>query len=238
VTSTLEVAPAATSTAIDALPSSIPLGTPIDVAAHVAVTAPGQGEPAGTVEIRDDDGGICSYEIALATSCTLTPAHAGDRTISARYLGDAEFGASKSVAAAVTVVGADSVSLSVSDSSDYARYGGTNVYLVSIDNTTSSDAVGLALAGGTADGLDTAAGEWCEFDESAECPAPVVGPFATGGLVVAAHATRTWAVTIPVRADAPGATVGYAVTLGGGPMPAPVTRADTDWLVLFRNGFE
>lgn len=236
---TLDVVPAATTVAIDPpLPSSVPLGMPIGVAARIAVVAPGQGEPAGTIEVSADDGGTCSYDPAIESGCTLTFAQAGKRTITAHYLGNVEFAPSVGAPVVVTVIGKGSVALDVSDGSDYARYGGTNIYLVRVDNTTSSDVAGLALAGGDTDGLDGANGQWCEFDQDAECAPAVAGPFAIGSLVVPAHATRSWAVTIPVRADAAGATVDWPVTLSGPALPAPVVRTDSDWLVLFRDGFE
>src|SRR6266540_2402596 len=62
-------------------------GAPIRV--QYRVESPG-GTPAGAVTVTSDDGASCSATVA-AGECTLSPASAGTRTLTASYAGAAEF---------------------------------------------------------------------------------------------------------------------------------------------------
>ena len=94
-TLTYAVAQAATRTSITAhSPNPSAPGTPVTVAANVTVEAPGAGVPSGTITVSD---GTANCVIALpAASCSLTPATAGTKAITASYGGDAHFIASES----------------------------------------------------------------------------------------------------------------------------------------------
>ncbi len=83
------------------VPSAISLGTSAMVSATVVSTG---GTPTGTVTITDSTDSLsCSYLLSAPTpGCTLTPATAGSKTLTASYSGDANF-LSSSSASSVTL---------------------------------------------------------------------------------------------------------------------------------------
>jgi hypothetical protein len=71
--------------------AAITLGNQVSVSAMVAVTAPGGGTPTGTIAIGDGGSGAgdtCTITLP-ATSCSLTPSTAGNKTLTAVYTPDA-----------------------------------------------------------------------------------------------------------------------------------------------------
>lgn len=132
----------------------------------------------------------------------------------------------------------DALGLTVSDGSDYARYGYPTMYIVEVVNGTDSDVTGLTISGGTSRDLDTDAAQWCALDAASECGAVQSGAFEVSSFTVPAQGIARWAVTVPVLEEAPDDAADYSVTLDAPPLPTPITRTDTDILVLLRDGFD
>jgi hypothetical protein len=84
---TFTVAKAATTTTLTS-PAPITLGGTVDVTATVAIAAPGAGTPTGTIAIDDGAGAHCTITLP-AMHCTLAPASAGTKTLTAAYAPDA-----------------------------------------------------------------------------------------------------------------------------------------------------
>ena len=78
-------------------PSPSFVGRPVDVAAAVAVKAPGAGYPGGAISIGDGVDS-CQFMVGFATGCTLTLTTAGTRNLVAHYAGDGQFNAADSPA--------------------------------------------------------------------------------------------------------------------------------------------
>jgi autotransporter-associated beta strand protein len=94
---------AGTSTAIVShAPDPVPLGASVTVDVSVTPAQAGVDTPSGTVTVSD---GEASCAIILpATSCALTPASAGGRTLVATYAGDGRFAASTSAGEPLQVI--------------------------------------------------------------------------------------------------------------------------------------
>ncbi len=89
---------AATTTAIAAYdPSPSVVGQPVVVTYTVGVVAPGSGAPTGSIQVSDGAGAVCTGTVT-AGQCALTPSTAGPKTLTARYLGDANFAPSTGTA--------------------------------------------------------------------------------------------------------------------------------------------
>lgn len=87
---TVTVAKAATAVTLVS-PGPITLGDAVEVTATVAVVAPGAGDLGGSIAIGDGDTGVgdsCTIMLP-ATRCSLTPSHAGTKTLSAVFTPDA-----------------------------------------------------------------------------------------------------------------------------------------------------
>jgi hypothetical protein len=97
------VTAAATTTTIGTdLPDPSVVGQAYAVTWTVAVTAPGTGTPTGTVTVSDGTGASCADTVAAGT-CSLASTTAGAKSLTATYVGDANFSGSVSTGAAHTV---------------------------------------------------------------------------------------------------------------------------------------
>lgn len=85
----VSVAKASTALALIPPAQSITLGQSASIGASVDVIAPATGSPGGTIAISDDSGASCSIAWPQQTACTLTPAGAGTRQLSATFTPDA-----------------------------------------------------------------------------------------------------------------------------------------------------
>ncbi len=103
-TLTQVVAPAATATALNSSVNPSVTGQSVTYSATVSVSAPGSGTPTGSIEFSDESGPIAacggSSGVSLSgtsgASCTVTYLAAATHTITAQYLGDANYTASTS----------------------------------------------------------------------------------------------------------------------------------------------
>ncbi len=93
------VVPAATTVAINAVPNPATVGQSVVYTAHVTVTAPGAGTPAGTVTFSDNGtdvagcGGL-ALDASANAPCTIVESTAGAHNIGAAYTPSANFGPS------------------------------------------------------------------------------------------------------------------------------------------------
>ncbi|SDD63179.1 lectin-like domain-containing protein, partial [Aquimonas voraii] len=160
---------ASTATMIDAVVPATPeaLQT-VTVSASVAAVAPGAGTPTGTITISGDDTTGCVITLP-ATSCELSFASKGSKTLTATYGGDSQFLASgaNSGTAAVTVVGIP-VTLSLSGSTPSPHYYGT-AYTVSYELSGGDGSFGGAVTvtaapgGASCTGVVTGTSGSCEI---------------------------------------------------------------------------
>jgi len=88
------VSKASTTTTITSVsPNPVVVGQPVKVSFSITPNAPGGGMLTGTVTVSDGAGASCVATLP-ATSCSLTSATVGSRTLTATYSGDASFSAS------------------------------------------------------------------------------------------------------------------------------------------------
>src|SRR5205814_5173595 len=98
------------------LPDPTVAGQPYTVTYSVVVNAPASGTPTGTVTVSD--GTANCIGTLPATSCQLTTATAGAKSLTATYNGDANFNGSTSASAAHQVNQAATSTVIVSDLPD------------------------------------------------------------------------------------------------------------------------
>ncbi|MBK7474276.1 MAG: Ig-like domain repeat protein [Betaproteobacteria bacterium] len=95
---------AATATSIGThTPDPSNANAPIAVTAGVVAVVPGAGTPTGTIVVTSSPGGENCTITLPATSCNVTPAAAGAKTLTAAYSGDANFEVSASAGVGHTV---------------------------------------------------------------------------------------------------------------------------------------
>ncbi len=131
------------------------------------------------------------------------------------------------------------LTISVDDQRQFARYGTVLDYLVSVTNTGDFVANGVNVTSVASPQLDEAAASWLclEPDVGVVCPPTGNGMLNTSGVVIPPGRSVQWLVLAPIRADAPGDSVDYSVTVTDALSPDPVSATDNTVLVLFRNGF-
>ena len=89
-------------------------GQTITATVGVAPVFPGTGTPTGTVTVSDQNGVVCTVDLATATSCTFTETP-GDYTITGVYSGDGSFNTSTSAGYDITVNKSDTTTSTVTD---------------------------------------------------------------------------------------------------------------------------
>ncbi|MCQ4166627.1 kelch repeat-containing protein [Tahibacter harae] len=143
------------------------------------------------------------------------------------------------VIATFTPLPAPVLGITLSDNREHLRAGQSTTYIVTLSNTGNATAGNVALSSAAPAELDPVQMSWtCSGAGSgASCPASGSGPLNTSGVVLPAGRTLTWQVSAVVRSNTTADFVEYSVSAddNGG---TPVTAADRDWIVLFRNGFE
>lgn len=93
-TETHQVDKANTNTTINSDgPDPSVFGQPYTVNATLSVVAPGMGTPTGSISVNDDLGNVCTITLP-ASDCSLASTAVGLRTVTATYLGDANFNGS------------------------------------------------------------------------------------------------------------------------------------------------
>lgn len=120
-----------------AAPARIALGRPASIAVNLAVVAPGAGTPSGTVSVDDGAGAACTITLP-ATTCTLTPATAGNTQLNAVYTGDANFGGSHAMASLGVGTAHSAVTLASSPNPSIA--GGTVTFTATVFAQAPADA--------------------------------------------------------------------------------------------------
>jgi uncharacterized repeat protein (TIGR01451 family) len=129
------------------------------------------------------------------------------------------------------------VTVTIDDGHDYAAYGMTLEYEITITNAAASAASGISVSNALPAGLDASAATWvCHGGTGATCTASGTGALSDSGVVVPASGSVSYTLTVPVREDAAGTTVDNAVTVNGS--AGSHTAHDIDTLVIFRGGFE
>ncbi len=223
-------------------PARVGINTPATYTIGLGVVAPGGGTPTGTVTLSD--GSINCTIVLPASSCNLTFASFGSRTITAIYAGNANYIGSSS--SATTVVSASSdLQVTKSNGDAYYESGDLLVYTIQLRNAGPDSASNVRLIDIVPTSLTGV--QWsCDAAGGAVCPrnagsgnldeTVVILPTATGllnytlfGTVAASpnEISNTASVQLP-----PDATI-------ADPVPSNNSATDVDQLnTLFRNGFE
>jgi hypothetical protein len=126
------------------------------------------------------------------------------------------------------------VSATVNDSHEFARFGHTLNYLVTVsDEFAAADvAVNLSTPGGALD-LANASWECIGSDNTVFCPASSGIGASLGTVSLQPATTMTWIVSVPVLAAATDETIEFDVNATGA-----ATASDVDALVIFRSSFD
>ncbi len=126
------------------------------------------------------------------------------------------------------------LAVSVDDGHAYNRYGLVRDYVVTITNNGNVTASNLAVSTSFSTAFDASYASWFCTTHGGGTVCNNIG--ASGPLTdtatVPAGASVTWRVTVPVRADSPDATATLTALAGS------VSGADTDTLVIFRDGLD
>lgn len=125
------------------------------------------------------------------------------------------------------------LALAVDDGLDYARYGQTLTYTVTLGNTGTAAASNVAIAATAGPALDAGALAWtCSAAAGAACGASGIGGLADNAQIpVGGHVTYT--VVVPVRATTNEPRARLEVWAG-----VEQQASDSDTLVLLRDGFD
>lgn len=135
--------------------------------------------------------------------------------------------------------------LSVDDGHAYARYGQMRDYFVTLSNSGNQAATNVAVQGQFSAAFDQANVHWqcIASGGGASCSAQGQGGFFDLA-TVPANGSVTWIVSIPVLASSPAASATFTVGEGAAPaltgaaLAGPAAAADTDTLVIFRDGVD
>lgn len=126
--------------------------------------------------------------------------------------------------------------LTIDDDRAFARYGQVVDYTVTLRNDGFSTAVDVPLDATLSGAFDAAFAQWQCFggEAGAVCTAGGSGALADR-VTLPPGRSLTWLVSVPVRSAASEAEATFALALGG---DAPRNLADTDTLVLLRDGYD
>ena len=131
------------------------------------------------------------------------------------------------------------LSIAIDDGRDYARYGQTLDYIITVRNAGGDTARGVDVAMVLAPQLEADSAQWTCLDAaSGACTASGSGALADSDVTVPAQGQVSYLLSVRVRVDATGAELASEATTNSGDDPAGASAGDTDRLVLFRNGFE
>jgi hypothetical protein len=150
------VSKANTATTITAdTPDPSVVGQPVPVAYNVTVNSPGTGTPTGNVTVSD--GTVSCTGTVAAGTCNLTFTSAGAKTLTATYVGDANFNGSTSASESHTVNKANTTTTITADTPDPSVVGQP----VPVTFSVTADAPGSGTPTGNvtvSDGTDSCVG--------------------------------------------------------------------------------
>ncbi len=127
--------------------------------------------------------------------------------------------------------------LTVSDGNDYARYGQTIRYVVTLHNPASALYTGLTVTTNVPAQIDSSAMHWVCLSAAGVCTTSGNGPLNDISVNLAPYGSISWLVSAPVREDASEAG-GIQFTATADAMDIHLSDTDTDALGLFRDGFD
>jgi len=130
------------------------------------------------------------------------------------------------------------LSMTVSDGHDFARYGQTMNYLVTLSGNGFGSADGIAVSLTTpGSALDLANAQWqcIGSDNTAICPSSSGTGASLGTVALPAGTRMTWLVSVPVLIGSSDDTIELDADAAGS---VTASGSDTDTLVIFRNGFD
>lgn len=205
-------------------------------------SAPAHGLVASSIALFACNAGECTTSVPTGSSVTLmATADAGyrfggwgDDCAAAGTALSATIAVNGSKVCSATFAGMPNLSLSVSDSRDYARYGELLNYVVTLSNSGTGDAGPITVTGALPPQLDAAQMSWTcvGAGNGASCIAGGAGQLSDNNVFLPAGTSLSWQITAPVLAGAQGDSVEYGVTADA------LSAGDSTVLVLFRDGFE
>lgn len=125
--------------------------------------------------------------------------------------------------------------LAVDDGHAFARYGQVRDYFVTLANSGNSAADGIAIAATFSAAFDVANAHWQCLSGAGYCSDAGSGGFSDTANVPA-NGSVTWIVSAPVRGDSNESVATLGVGQSAGAVVADA--ADTDTLVIFRDGYD
>jgi uncharacterized repeat protein (TIGR01451 family) len=132
------------------------------------------------------------------------------------------------------VVGGTQLQLTLSDSGDYAAYGRTRSYQVTLSNAGPATASNIAVTATFDPSFDTESVQWACLTGA---PGASCGDAGTGGFVdsvtLPAGTSAVWILSVPVRSDSNADQATLVIHAEGAP-----DVSDTNTLVLFRDGLD
>jgi uncharacterized repeat protein (TIGR01451 family) len=153
----------------------------------------------------------------------------GDCHVSAYKAGDATYNPAN--ATATIPITLPTLSLTIGDGLDFARYGQIVDYVVTLTNQSGLAANAVPVTFALSSGFDGALAQWECSGAGATCvqddPLHYTVTLPTKGSSV------TWLVSVPVRIDATEDDVTFSVSAEG-----KVSASDVNTLVIFRDGFD
>jgi uncharacterized repeat protein (TIGR01451 family) len=228
----MNIAQAASTTAVvSQTPNPVAAGGSFSVVAQVMPHAPSVAAAQGMVQITDQTDNLsCIYALSASTpGCALTLVSFGAHNLLVAYLGTANMAGSST--STTETVGLPPLTLSVDDGQQFARYGQTLMYQITLKNDAAGAASNIAISGTPASNFNGATLTWqCTPGTDASCASGTGTTFADTA-ALPAGATLTWTVSATVPADASGAAIGFSASVGA------TTASDADSLVIFRDGF-
>lgn len=131
------------------------------------------------------------------------------------------------------------LAITIDDGREYAGYGQTLDYVVSVRNDGDDIAHGVDVAVVLAAQLEADFAQWICLDAAGGgCTASGSGALADSDVTVPANGQVSYLLSVPVRVDAQGTELTSEAMTNSSDDPAGADASDTDRLVVFRGGFE
>jgi uncharacterized repeat protein (TIGR01451 family) len=128
------------------------------------------------------------------------------------------------------------VTATIDDGRDYAKYGQTLTYTVTLTNSGASAVSGVGVSQAFPAALDVSTATWTCNAGGGTCTASGTGALSDSGVTVPASGSVVYTLTANVLTSTPAATIDNQVTVTSG--SGSHSADDVDTIVLFRAGFE
>ncbi|MEP7042034.1 MAG: hypothetical protein ABI843_03165 [Dokdonella sp.] len=222
-----------------------PFEQPLDVRVADSANSPIGGASVAFVVNAAGNGAAATLSSATATTDAsgIASVSATANAMAGNYAVVASVGGVAGTASfSLTNVQSSNLTIGIDDGRDYARYGMTLDYTVSVHNAGPTAANDISVANAFPPQLDITQATWVCLggDAGVSCTPSGSGALSDSAVVVPAQASVSWMLTAPVLTDSADGSVENTVSLTSATDPDPThhSASDLDWLVLLRTGFE